>query len=109
MCECAQGKDLLELYLTKMAFHFSAQNDSISQVKLAIMELAIHMAPPWSSKIRKSTFTPRTWFLSRLPQPMGRTVSWPFTHHPGGLSHFVKLTSHLEILFVSIPTNVRAK
>lgn len=44
-CEYAQGNVLPELYLAKMAFHVSAQNDTISQVKLAITELVIHTAP----------------------------------------------------------------
>lgn len=80
-----------------MSFHFSAQNDTISQVKLPITELVIHTTPTEliHSKIRKSTFPQ---LLSALLQPTGRTVSCAFTPHPGGPSHFPKSTSHLEIL-----------
>lgn len=56
-----------------MSFHFSAQNDPISQVKLPITELVICTTPTEliHSKIRKSTFTQ---LLSGLLQPTGRTV-----------------------------------
>lgn len=80
-----------------MSFHFSAQNDNISQVKLPITELVIHTTPTEliRSRIRTSTFTQ---LLSGLLQPTGRTVSCAFTRHPGGPSHVLKSTSHLEIL-----------
>lgn len=91
----AHGEVVPEPYLTEMSFHFSAQNDPISQVKLPITALVIHAAPTGlaHSKIRTST---STQLLPASPQPTGR-----FTHRPAGPSRFRKSASHLEILCIN--------